>query len=146
MGPRYRRCHQLGTRCSTPPVCSQPHLLQGSPLGTGPAWVLPCGTSLGVPRGLEGDRSTRSSFPPPIIPNPRFGFGHLTSPRPRSGGGGDTVGPRVSPQGSEPIVPPSRGCPPALSPLSAVSISGAMGLLIRSVFFLLCKREKTAAL
>lgn len=56
------------------------------------------------------------------------------------------MAPCVSPQGSEPIVPPSHGCPPALSPLSAVSISGAMGLPIRSVFFLLCEREKTAAL
>uniref|UniRef100_G1MSN2 Uncharacterized protein n=1 Tax=Meleagris gallopavo TaxID=9103 RepID=G1MSN2_MELGA len=62
---------------------------------------------LGVPRSLERDRSARSPFPlTPIIPNPLGGFGHLTSPWPRSGGGGDAVGPRMSPQGSEPIVPP----------------------------------------
>uniref|UniRef100_A0A8C2TJK8 11-beta-hydroxysteroid dehydrogenase type 2 n=1 Tax=Coturnix japonica TaxID=93934 RepID=A0A8C2TJK8_COTJA len=52
---------------------------------------------------------------------------YLTSPWPCSGGGGDAVGLCVSLQGSKPILPSPRGCPPALSLLSAVSISRAMG-------------------
>uniref|UniRef100_A0A8C9G7D1 11-beta-hydroxysteroid dehydrogenase type 2 n=1 Tax=Pavo cristatus TaxID=9049 RepID=A0A8C9G7D1_PAVCR len=91
-------------------------------------WDIPWG-ALGPGKGQEHTQS----LSPPIIPNPLGGFGHLTSPWPHSGGGGDTVGPCLSPQGSEPIVPPSRGCPPALSPLSAVSISRAMGLPIRTL-------------